>query len=145
MLAGFVQKVYVRGILDVSGRNRRVHQKLAAVLLLTLLLLPGSILVRLSCLGLFFLVSTSCRWIVVVAAVVFCLLLFRSFSRADVLIDLRQFLKRETLAEMNHHGRVKQRLVPEFLQTEKVLNIRVLGNGNDSLFICQLFLLLHVD
>ena len=107
------------------------------------LLLPGCILIGLACLRLLFLMRLSRWWII--AAVIIFLFFLGAFSSTDVLIDLCQFLKGETLTEMYHHGGIEQRLVPEFLQTEKVLNVRILGNRRDGLFIRQMLLLFHID
>ena len=59
-------------------------------------------------------------------------------------VDLFDSFCTETLSEMYHHRRIKQRLRPKFLQPNKILRVRVLCLVFNRPFICQIFLFFDI-
>ena len=62
-------------------------------------------------------------------AAVYAANLLRYIAGTDRLVYLCEILNRETLAEVDHHGRVEKRLIRKLLEPEKILDIRVFSDG----------------
>ena len=72
-------------------------------------------------------------------------LLLRPDTSADVLIDFGYELHRKTLAEVRHHGAVKQGLCLKCRQSQKILHVRIFGDGGHSALVSQIIVLLDED
>ena len=141
MCPTLVQQVYVCGIFDVRRRHRGVHDQLPTILL-SALFLPGCIWIFLSLQG--FRSSGGLPGIIMIVLFGFIIPIhipsvLRPFPGADVLVDPGYILYREPLAEMHHHGRVEQQLLPEFLEPEEVLHVGILLDLCYAFLVCKIY------
>ena len=152
MLPALVQKVNVRGELDIRRGYRGVHDQLPVVLLSALFLLLGGVRVlptfqRLlptgGFVGIVVIVFVIFRFrgydllrLPVVAVYVSSIL--RPFAGADILVDLCNLFHWKTLAKVHHHGGVKQRLLGKLMQPKEVLHVGVLLDSRHTAFVGQL-------
>ena len=62
--------------------------------------------------------------------------ILRPFAGADILVDPGNLLHGKALAEVYHHGGVKQRFLGKLMQSEKVLHVGVFLNfGSITFFV----------
>ena len=150
------------GKLDVRRSHRGVHNQLPVVLLPAVILLRGGVGIlptfqRLLTAGWLIGIVT----VIIVSFFVFCFgnsnffryavvavyvpAVLRPLAGADIFIDPSNVLHGEALAEMHHHGSVKQRLLRKFMQPEKVLHIGVLLDCRHAALVSQLLRLFDID
>ena len=153
MFPALVQQVNVGRIFDVSRSYGSVQNQLSAILLSPLLLLFRGVAVALALALLFcrlfsdiFFRRSRCSFVIIMSILLIRFLdpisihfshVLRTLASAEILVDLCCFLHRETLAEMNHHGRVKQWLILKCVQAEEVLHIGVFLDFCYGAFIRQ--------
>ena len=134
MLPALIQKIDVRGVLDVGRGHCGIHNQLAAILLFLASLFLGCVGIllslsrfstgRLVIIPVIIVIGCCVRFIYVIA--VHIPLILRPFFGTDVLIDSSDFFYGKSLPEMHHHGRVKQRFLLKLMESQKVLHVRIL-------------------
>ena len=134
MLPAPIQKIDVRGVLDVGRGHCGIHNQLAAILLFLASLFLGCVGIllslsrfstgRLVIIPVIIVISCCVRFIYVIAVHIPPVL--RPFPGADILIDSSDFFYGKSLPEMYHHGRVKQGFLLKLMEPQKVLHVRIL-------------------
>ena len=123
MFTALVEQINICRILDVCICNRSVHDQ-------------GSTVRReISFCQILFRTIASASFPGIIVISIHISHFLRPFASTDVFIHLRDEFNRESLSEMNHHGRIKERLHVKFMQAQIVLNVGVLLDIPDGVFV----------